>query len=614
MGKIYDEFCSHLKIIQKKYENNPDGELQELLLLALEREKLVSTAYRDSFLYGHISQLQVPDEYKTIFRHAFIWIWMDEEMHTTYTRGALLQARNVSFNWKVFSSQSAGLIGGWAGSVLQLGNWKKFPISYSIARVFTWVGTLSGKVPKEVKGELRSGTLKDFCAFNVDAEKTAWICWTRIVELILKEPKYPKEWISDFKKIIFDEHRHEQIFQIIHDELDEHDQLIPGSSIPVLVEKISRVSNYFLPKKYREADGKNNPVGTEGKVWSYYDAQHKGKSAAFHEFITATNLEEKIRKKTENLGKPVSELQIAIKVSFTMGYHHHDMSPVSDPALLDELVHWLRKKGIQHISVLDVQTLYGNFFKNRSVNEMADYFHFQSAGYQITDASQDHSDHQYSRGIGIYKISRSWRDADFRITFGKLKSHPMEMALLSIGNLEWLVGNCEDFIFLDKMSERPISTMTLLDEFPPDYALLDAYENIPIGLIGVMGCKRPVAPLRLYGSADALALDTVVMNHIGLKEFHQGSILKTVEYWFGGKYTTIEIVGEDTPIKEWKGPTDNYLWAFLSFLSNPIYLFFSQRGLLFIPKMDKQAFPEKKKTNGFIQLLRNINRRIIGLN
>ena len=45
--------------------------------------------------------------------------------------------------------------------------------------------------------------------------------------------------------------------------------------------------------------------------------------------------------------------------------------------------------------------------------------------------------------------------------------------------------------------------MMLLDDFPPHFALLDAYDSAADGLMGVMGCPRPKVPRRLYAAADA---------------------------------------------------------------------------------------------------------------
>jgi len=38
-------------------------------------------------------------------------------------------------------------------------------------------------------------------------------------------------------------------------------------------------------------------------------------------------------------------------------------------------------------------------------------------------------------GMAQTTISQTWKEADFRISFGKMRSHPIEMAYLTLGNL-----------------------------------------------------------------------------------------------------------------------------------------------------------------------------------
>ena len=60
-----------------------------------------------------------------------------------------------------------------------------------------------------------------------------------------------------------------------------------------------------------------------------------------------------------------------------------------------------------------------------------------------------------------YTIAKSWRDADFRISFPKLRSHPIEMALLCVGNIEWVGGRCDEYLFLERQADRATAVMML---------------------------------------------------------------------------------------------------------------------------------------------------------
>ena len=72
------------------------------------------------------------------------------------------------------------------------------------------------------------------------------------------------------------------------------------------------------------------------------------------------------------------------------------------------------------------------------------HFGIESEEYRIADTAEEQVPHGYRRGMAQYTIARSWRDADFRISFPKIRSHPIEMALLSLGNVEWVGGRCDE--------------------------------------------------------------------------------------------------------------------------------------------------------------------------
>jgi hypothetical protein len=57
--------------------------------MALEREEIVSVAYRDVVLNSALDELELDSERKNLCRSALNWIWKDEQMHTTYVRGAI---------------------------------------------------------------------------------------------------------------------------------------------------------------------------------------------------------------------------------------------------------------------------------------------------------------------------------------------------------------------------------------------------------------------------------------------------------------------------------------------------------------------------------------------
>ena len=188
------------------------------------------------------------------------------------------------------------------------------------------------------------------------------------------------------------------------------------------------------------------------------------------------------------------------------------------------------------------------------------------------------------------------------------------MALLCVGNIEWVGGRCHEYLFLERQADRATAVMMLLNDFPPHFGVVDAFQNIPDGLVGVMGCRKPIHPLRFYAGPDALAVDRVALNHLGVKQFETSSILRSTVQWFGGATNQIEVRGVDSPIQNWRGPYHNELRSLLSIMAYPIYVMGSGRGSLFVPEMDLDAFPLRSREGWLLKTTRRAVRWLLGLN
>ena len=88
---IEDEFQEQLRALQRSCAGDPRRELLELLLIAVEREQLVSVGYREALIEERLAAMPLPEDLRALIRRALVWVWKDEEMHTIYVRGALLR-------------------------------------------------------------------------------------------------------------------------------------------------------------------------------------------------------------------------------------------------------------------------------------------------------------------------------------------------------------------------------------------------------------------------------------------------------------------------------------------------------------------------------------------
>jgi uncharacterized protein (DUF362 family) len=612
VGSLVAECERQLAVWRARYAGRPRDELLRLFLTALEREELVTVAYREDLMARRLRRMPIPDDAREVIRHALVWAWKDEEMHAVYIRGAIHRLGGRPLKARAVAHQIAGAVGGWASSVRQHVPWSAAPLSRALATAVVGFGALTGQVPRDVVEHLRYRPFRDFCLFNVDAERTAVICWARIVELAERLPDLSPALVGDFRRIVTDEVTHESVFQTLADSLDEADRLVPGVTAASLVGRIAAVGEAFLPRDLRP--GRHaHPLGRGGDVHVLRGAGPADKLALFRRILDETGLPHLLHDRAAELGKPVSELRVVVKPSFMLGYHHKDRSPVTDPELLHALADYLHEHGCRDVTAVEAPILYDRFFAGRSVPEVAAYFGIGSPRLRVADLSADQVTHPFARGVGQATVSRTWKQADVRITFPKLRSHPVNLVHGAVGNLEGLGARCDEFIFAERQAHRPTSIMMLLDEFPPHFAVIDAFEDVPDGIVGMMGCRRPKAPRRFYAGTDAVAVDEVVSRHVGLPDPRESSVWRAASHWFGDPAGRTRVVGVDEPIAGWRGPLCDEWNTLLSFLAYPAYEFASGRGALFVPAMDRRAFPPLGRERWPLRAGRSVVRGLLRL-
>lgn len=612
MGDIYDQFELELTNLGLKYAGHPRRQMIRLFLLALEREEIVSVGYREELIRARLETMPISEQEREIVRHALLWIWKDEEMHAIYIRGAIFKVGAFPLRARALFRQLAGALGGWSTSVRQHVRWSDAPLSRALATLLTWAGSLTGKVPRDVRQHLRYRSFRDFCLFNVDAEKTAWLCWQRLIELTSGQPFMLPSLIEDFRRIREDEDRHRQIFEILAGALDDNDQLVPAETAHSLAQKIGAVGESFLPRALRSRRGSENAIGSGGRVRIVQGSKLDEKLSLFRELLEV-ELRDLLRDRSASLGKPLSEFRVAIKPTFMLGYDTRDRSMVTDRELLIELGRFLKECGCNDVAVVEGRNLYDQFYRNRSVQSVAHYFDIASSHFRVVDLSEEQVPHAYLRGMAQYSVGETWKVADLRISFAKMRSHPVESVHLTIANLEGIGARCDEFLFTERQADRETSTMMLLDEFPPHISILDAYEQAADGLVGIMGCPRPATPLRFYAGRDALSVDIVASRHMGLNDPRDATHLRAACHWFGDVEEHIEIDGPDQPLPDWRSPYHNEFSAMLSFVALPVYVLGSGRGALFVPEMDVQAFPPLRTESVSLRLGRYGIQNLLGL-
>jgi hypothetical protein len=608
MGKVFEEAAAELAGVLRRHAGRPRDAMIALFLMALEREEIVSLAYREERIAARVRSMPLPEEARRLIEHAVIWIWKDEEMHALYIRGALLHLGHWPLRVQAYFQQLGGAVAGWATSVLQHAAWHSAPLSRTAASLVTLAGRVAGKVPREVGRLLRYCSFRDFCLFNAELERASGLCWERMAEVAAGVAGVGPALLAAFHRVADDEDRHRRVFEAIAAVLDDEDRLAAGATVADLAAGVAAVRTHFLPRSARGLDDRRQPLGSGDPVRCLAGEPGEDRVTAFRRLLDECGLAEVVQRQVAAAGRAA---RAVVKTCFMLGAHHADPSPVVPADLVGELARFLRRHGCGDVAVAEVTNVYDRFFAGRSVAAVARYWDYGGPDYRVIDLAEGLQPHTFSRGLGPERVAPAWRDADVRISFGKVRSHPIEQALLGLGNLEGMTGRVEDYLFADRQADRGTALAMLLDDFPCHFALLDAYDRVPDGLVGMMGCGRPRSPRRFYAGADVLAVDCVAFRHLGADP-EQSGLLRAACHWFGG-WPPLHVRGCDRRITPWRGPQSNEWSALLSLLALPVYVWGSGRGALFVPRMDPAAFPPLSTARPVTRVGRRLVQVLLGL-
>ncbi len=489
---------------RREFAGRPEAERVRLLLLALEREQIVAVAYREEAVAGRVAELDVDDDVRALIRQTLMWIWKDEQLHSEFMRGLLLESGGLGSSLVVYGRQIQGALSGWTSSTATNRETRQAPLRTGAASALVAVAGALRRMPQELARELRYQTFRRYCALNVALEASAEYAYRRLVQVASSA----EERVA-FERVRSDEARHTEAFRLLTDVLTDDDRLVPGLTAQRLAEQLSAISPWFLPATRRPAAANTELASTGATPRRSFGSRvpvvvrsgrtDRDKVAALEQCLDRAGL--------GDLASRASS--VAIRASFMLGYDRRDRSNINDPELIDALARYLRRHGAADVAVLEAPTVYGNLFANRSVADVASYFGFDSPAYRIVDISQDLQGCAFDRGFVQNSISGTWLASDLRIVMPKLRTDPTEFAHLSLSTLEGGTGAIDETFYAGRRVDFRSATMMLLDVAAPDFAVVDAWAPVADGPFGVMGCHRPAMIRHIYAGADALAVDEV---------------------------------------------------------------------------------------------------------
>ncbi|HTX00925.1 MAG TPA: hypothetical protein VMD59_19240 [Acidimicrobiales bacterium] len=609
---------------QLELAGKPEAERARLLLLALEREQIVAVAYREEAVAGRVAQLDVGPEVRRLIRQTLVWIWKDEQLHAEYLRGELLRARGAAAAVVVYGRALQGALSGWTTATSNHRDARTAPLRVGAAGVLVALAAAAGKVPPVLRRELHFQGFRRYCELNVALEASAELAYRRLVEV-----SPDAEERATIERIRDDEGRHAAAFRVLAGSLDEQDDLLQDVTLADLVRRLGEISPWFVPASLRPQPGgpgaaanRAPPSGPMPDVPPRHGVVPRHGFASRQSVVVRSGsvdgekldvLEEVLDR--AGLGRlAAGSATAAIRACFMLGYDRRDRSNVNDPELIEGLARYLRRHGVADVAVLESPTVYANAYLHRSVEEVAAYFGFGSPAYRIVDMSADLRPLSYERGFVEHAISATWLDAELRIVVPKLRTAPTDFAHLSLNSLEGSTGAIDATVYSKRQVDYRSAIMMLLDVAPPDFSLLDAWAPVADGTFGVMGCDRPAQIRHLYAGPDALSVDEIVLADLGVGDPRRAPIVRLAYHWFGLTPGRAAVDGARPDLhEELRGAHASRLSRALGLLSDPVYVYLSRNGVVFVPAIDTTAFPPRRPVGTAVRLVQEATQRTFGL-
>lgn len=272
-----------------------------------------------------------------------------------------------------------------------------------------------------------------------------------------------------------------------------------------------------------------------------------------------------LEKRCHDARKERKDLRIAIKPNFMFAHAKEDCSTYTDPELVEHLVDILWKEGFRKIKVVESQSTLGNHYAQRDVNHVAQVLGYTNpkGRYEIADLTLEKIPHDYKGRLGKHYVGESWKDADFRISFAKNKTHVFCSYTLTLKNIYGTLPLQNKLKYYHTEREYDWPTIESMKEgtgFPVHFGLIDAFISAD-GQFGVMVDPQPNLTKTIIGGANLAAVDWVGCTKMGMDpdDFRIGRFYYLAVKEFGRP--DIEWFGDKSVYKPWENVSQIFIQA-----------------------------------------------------
>jgi len=263
-------------------------------------------------------------------------------------------------------------------------------------------------------------------------------------------------------------------------------------------------------------------------------------------------LEKRFEEVHEGNGKSREEFSVVIKPNFMFAHSGRDITTYTDPALVEGLIDRIAEKGFSNICVVEAQSTIGNYYDNRDVLSVALHVGYSvDKNYRIVDLTEEMVPYDYGGRLGKHYVGPTWRDADFRLSFAKNKTHTFATYTLTLKNVYGTLPLQDKLKVYHAEMEYDWPTIETMKHFPVHFGLIDAFYSGD-GQFGVMCDPYPNPTKTIIGGKNLMAVDWVGATKMGLAPYdvRVGRFLYLAVEAFGKP--RVDWVGDRSVYRPWE--------------------------------------------------------------
>jgi uncharacterized protein (DUF362 family) len=309
---------------------------------------------------------------------------------------------------------------------------------------------------------------------------------------------------------------------------------------------IARGRYFREPRLFRHHP--DHPMWCGDRLHRVVSVRGDDKLALLDDALDRAGLEGALERRLAETGRVRDALAIAIKPNFMFMYSERDRSTFTDPELVEHLVDWLRARGYTNLALVEAQSAYGNYFLDRGVRHVAEVVGYDPRGrYRIVDLTEDMVPHRFDGPLGDHFVGATWRDADFRISFAKNKTHTWAWYTLCLKNIYGTLPLQNKIHEYHYKREIYYPTIDTLIAFPVQFGIVDAFVGAD-GPFGIFADKHPNPTRTMIAGENILAVDWVGASKMGLDPMVSRYMQLAIQA-FGRP--RVELIGDGSVYPNW---------------------------------------------------------------